>query len=148
MNFKYKITLQDYIKFNKFNRKNIFSTVIKIWCCVCFIYAILTLNIVLIIIGSIYFAAELYERKLYKTYYYSKKELTEELELKIDKNQITEKTIYTETSLKISEFYKITENKEYYFLYISKYEAIILPKRFVDKKQQEALNEIFSKTKK
>ena len=82
---------------------------------------------------------------MYKAYYYSKKDLNEEIELIINEEQVIEKTIYSELTMKISEFYKIKHNKKYYFLYISKFEAIILPKRYVDEKQQERLNKILLK---
>lgn len=73
-------------------------------------------------------------------------EKTESLKIILEEDKYKEITSNGQNSLEYSKFYSYYESKNYYYLYVDKVNALILPKREFNTSEQETINGYFSKS--
>jgi hypothetical protein len=71
---------------------------------------------------------------------------TSAIKIKLDPKKYSETTKNGNTSLEYNKFYAYYENKNYYYLYVDKVNALILPKREFDNNEISTINNYFSKS--
>lgn len=70
---------------------------------------------------------------------------TKKLKVVLEENKYKEITNNGETSLEYDKFYSYYENKNYFYLYVDKINALILPKREFNDEELAYIDEILSK---
>ena len=73
-------------------------------------------------------------------------ENTGSLKVILEENQYKEITSNGQNSLEYSKFYSYYESKNYYYLYVDKVNALILPKREFNSSEQETIDKYFKKS--
>lgn len=71
---------------------------------------------------------------------------TKSLKVVLDENKYKEITQKGETALEYNKFYSYYESKNYYYLYVDKVNALILPKREFSEDEISAINTYFNKS--
>lgn len=71
---------------------------------------------------------------------------TKTLKIILEEKKYKEITDRGENSLEYSKFYSYYENKNYYYLYVDKINALILPKREFNEDELKKLNDLFKNT--
>ena len=72
-------------------------------------------------------------------------ENTESLQVTLEENKYVEKTSNSVNSLEYSKFYSYYESKNYFYLYVDKVNALILPKREFTNDELKTIDGYFSK---
>lgn len=73
-------------------------------------------------------------------------EQTKKLKVILEENKYKEITDNGENSLEYTKFHSYYENKNYYYLYVDKINALILPKREFNNDETTKINELFKKS--
>ena len=71
---------------------------------------------------------------------------TSNLKVVLEEDKYKEITSNGENSLEYNKFYSYYESKNYYYLYVDKVNALILPKREFDKEELTTINKYFEKS--
>ena len=145
LKLKYKMTEEDYISFNKYviKKQNIIATII-----VAISFAIILISAEQSLIYAIPFILiyillceidiKIRCRKIYR----NSKNMQEEAEITIDEKEIIEKSESSTSVFKTENLNKCCQNKKYYYLFKSKVEAYVIPKKILSEEEKQKLEEI------
>ena len=145
LKLKYKMTEEDYINFNKFviGKQNIILTIIF-----AILFTIILINteqsliyvIPFVLIYILFCEIDIKIRcgKIYR----NSKNMQEEAEITIDEKEIIEKSESSTSVFKTENLNKCCQNKNYYYLFKSKVEAYVIPKKILSEEEKQKLEEI------
>ena len=145
LKLRYKMTEEDYRNFNKYamKKQNIIMIILM------FISGLIIVNSaeqsLIYVIPFILFYILLCEIDIKircKKIYRNSKIMQEESEIIIDEKEIKEKSKSSTSIFKTENLYKCCQNKKYYFLFKSKVEAYVIPKKILNEEEKQKLEEI------
>lgn len=147
LKIKSKMELDDYIKFNLFcQRKTILIWIAIV--CIGIVIVFREYNIYYRILGCIFFSifylllCEFDIKVKSKKGYNSDKLMQEECEFIVNENGIIEKTSKGETRIEFSDILKFEEDIYSIYIFIGKFRAYVIPKRYITAEEQKMIKEI------